>query len=112
MPSEKRRFGDIGENEAERFLLQKGFKIVGKNYRIKNIGEIDLIAVKGGQIVFFEVKTRNVKRGTNFPIEFSINKRKLSILKKICHLYLIENKLPFNQKWRVDGLFIEGNPEN
>jgi putative endonuclease len=49
--------GLIGQNEAEKFLTGKGYRILERNYRVKS-GEIDLIARDGEYIVFIEVKTR------------------------------------------------------
>ena len=51
------RLGDRGERAAERYLLKKGYVIVGRGYQDK-FGEIDLVAVDDETIVFVEVKTR------------------------------------------------------
>lgn len=107
MPSEKREFGDFGEKQAENFLLDKRYKILDKNFRIKNLGEIDIVAKKGDRIIFFEVKTRNIKYETFFPIETSINFKKKRNLKRICQLYLIDKKYPISQEWQADALFIK-----
>lgn len=108
MPSKKREFGDIGEREAEDFLSKKGYKIVSRNYRVKNIGEIDLTTKMGNKITFFEVKTRGVGHETNFPIQFSINEKKRRNLKRICQIYLAENKI--KNDWQVDAIFIKIDP--
>lgn len=107
MPSQKRQFGDIGEKEAEDHLIKNGYRIIDKNFRIKNIGEIDLVCEKDKNLVFFEVKTRSVKHETNFPIAFSINEKKRRNLKKICQLYLINKKVSLNKKWQVDAVFVK-----
>ena len=112
MPSQKRQYGDIGEQKASEFLLKNGYKILDRNYRIKNIGEIDIIAEKSARIVFFEVKTRNVKHETNFPIGFSINEKKRRNLKKICQIYLNEKKRFTDTKWQVDAIFVKVDPAN
>ena len=49
--------GMQGQQSAETFLREKGYKILERNYRIKT-GEIDLIANHEGYIVFVEVKFR------------------------------------------------------
>lgn len=105
MPSQKRQFGDIGEKEAENYLTNKGYEIIERNYRIKNLGEIDLIGKKSGKLYFFEVKTRSVKHETNFPIQFSINEKKKRNLRRICELYIIDKNLK-SKEWQVDGIFI------
>lgn len=107
MPYQKQKFGDIGEREAEKFLAQKGFKVLGKNYRVKNLGEIDLIAEKQNKLYFFEVKTRNVKHETSFPIEFSIDERKRRNLKRICKIYMIEKHYSPDKQWQVDALLVK-----
>lgn len=54
----KRRFGTIGEKIAEEYLKRKKYKIICKNFYTKK-GEIDIIAQKGKEFVFVEVKTRS-----------------------------------------------------
>ena len=107
MPSQKRKFGDIGEKEAESFLTKTGYRIIDRNYRIKNFGEIDLIGERRGKLFFFEVKTRDLKHELNFPIGFSIDNRKRRNLKRICPLYLIDKRLPLNKKRQVDAIFVK-----
>ena len=55
MPSQKRKFGDVGELIAEKYLKERGYEIMDRNFR-KTYGEIDLIAKKNGVLVFVEVK--------------------------------------------------------
>jgi putative endonuclease len=47
-----------GQDEAERFLMDKGMEILERNYRVKS-GEIDIIARDGEYVVFVEVKYRS-----------------------------------------------------
>jgi putative endonuclease len=49
--------GKEGEDRAAQFLVQRGYRIIERNYRTKS-GEIDLIALHEGVVVFVEVKTR------------------------------------------------------
>lgn len=106
MPSAKRKFGDIGEKEAENFLIEKGYKILDRNYRIKNIGEIDIVAERGNKLFFCEVKTRDVKHETNFPIQYSINEKKRRNLNKACQIYLADKRISPNKEWQVDAIFL------
>lgn len=52
--------GKKGEAAAERFLRKESFKILYRNFRARNGGEIDLICRdrKERVLVFVEVKTR------------------------------------------------------
>lgn len=106
MPSIKRKFGDTGERFAEEFLLKRGYKLLDRNYRIKNIGEIDLVAEKNNRLTFFEVKTRNAHHAATFPIELSINEKKRRNLKKICQLYLLHKDNYEKREWQVDAILI------
>ena len=56
----RHELGSDGEAEACEFLKKIGYKIVEKNYRCK-IGEIDIVANEGDELVFVEVKTRSQK---------------------------------------------------
>jgi len=49
--------GKRGEQEAVKYLLADGYKILKKNF-YSRWGEIDLIAVKETKLSFVEVKTR------------------------------------------------------
>jgi len=56
--TDKIKKGKDGEVRAERFLQEKGFEIVARNYRFKR-SEIDLIVRKSNWLVFVEVKMRS-----------------------------------------------------
>jgi putative endonuclease len=53
----RRTFGDRGERAAAKFLRRRGMKILERQHRSR-LGEIDLVALDRGQVVFVEVKTR------------------------------------------------------
>lgn len=110
MPSQKRKFGDIGEKIAEKYLISKGYAIIEKNY-LKPWGEIDIVSKKNGSIVFFEVKTREAKHVEHYLAESSVNRLKIKKLQKICETYLMERQLPYSQKWQIDVLAISINKE-
>jgi putative endonuclease len=56
-PKPKDTLGDRGENRAARFLRERGYKILIRNFRCP-LGEIDIVARDGRTLVFCEVKTR------------------------------------------------------
>ena len=59
--------GSAAERTAATFLRDRGYHVLEHNFRSRG-GEIDLIALDGGTLVFVEVKLRRtLSRGT--PIE-------------------------------------------
>lgn len=53
--------GAWGEEVAAQYLSRKGYKIIARNFHIRQ-GELDIIASKGGCLAFVEVKTRKNDR--------------------------------------------------
>ena len=49
--------GRSAEERAERFLRDSGYEIIDRNAR-SALGEIDLVAREGGDLVFIEVRSR------------------------------------------------------
>jgi putative endonuclease len=50
--------GRWGEHLAERWLRKNGRKVLYRNYRGPNGGEVDIVARHGAVLTFVEVKTR------------------------------------------------------
>lgn len=57
MPKHNQQLGQHGETLAVTFLEQLQYQILARNFRSK-LGEIDIIAQKDLEVIFFEVKTR------------------------------------------------------
>jgi putative endonuclease len=53
----KKSLGQRGEDAAARFLKRQGLRVIERGYD-SPLGEIDIIAVNDGTVVFIEVKTR------------------------------------------------------
>ncbi|AXA37593.1 MAG: YraN family protein [Candidatus Hydrogenedentota bacterium] len=53
-----RETGNFGETAAARFLYDRGYRILQRNYHCP-AGEVDIIAEDHGTICFVEVKTRS-----------------------------------------------------
>lgn len=87
---ERHEIGKIGEDIAARYLQQKGYKIIDRNFESRQ-GEIDIIAIDKNELVFVEVKTRtNMKFGK--PIE-AVDKLKQKHLIKTVEYYLYSRHL-------------------
>lgn len=55
----KKRFGQEGEAAVAKYLEEREYDILARNFSINHkIGEIDIIAKKDRLIIFVEVKTR------------------------------------------------------
>lgn len=73
MSGDRKRLGQAGEDRAARFLEKRKYRILERNYRTPS-GEIDLIALHEGELVFVEVKTRT--SGAFGAPELAVNPRK------------------------------------
>jgi len=96
--------GKLGEDLASDFLKKNGCKIIDKNFYTR-YGEIDLIAKRGDEIFFIEVKTRtSIKYG--YP-ETAVNRKKINHLLKAVHIYINIKKI--KSFWRIDIISVELN---
>jgi putative endonuclease len=89
-PDRRQRLGQRGEDLAARHLERAGWRIVQRNYRVRE-GEIDLIARRGAVLAFCEVKTlihrSNRTRGPMNPVE-SVGYRKQAKVRRMARTWL------------------------
>ena len=103
MTSPRQGLGRRGEELARRRLESLGYVIVGKNHRTKQ-GEIDLVAMHEGTLVFVEVRT---KRGASFGSpEESITPSKRAHLIASAQEYVSSNEVA-ECDWRIDLVAVE-----
>lgn len=76
--------GELGEEEAVKFLVKNGYEIVDRNWRFAK-AEIDIIAQNEEWLVMVEVKTRSNAEFGN-PEEF-VSKAKQSHLIRAANQY-------------------------
>ena len=50
--------GQQGEDQAAQYLINKGYRIVARNWHNRGRKELDIVAEDGHTLVFVEVKTR------------------------------------------------------
>jgi len=82
-----RKVGYEGEEIAAKYLIDKGYKILEKNYYTR-FGEIDLIASKNDGLTFVEVK---LKYGDDFGTpEEMIGAPKLFQVQRMAEFYLMD----------------------
>ena len=104
MTTEKQNIGKLGEDIAVKYLENRGYSILERNYR-KPWGEIDIVALKSRELVFFEVKTQNQR--FEWRPEENVTRHKKHQLSRIVATYLKEHKVPQNQDWRINVLAIQ-----
>jgi len=87
---QKKELGKRGEDIAIKFLKEKGYRIIERNYRCP-MGEVDVVAEDKETLVFVEVKTRT---STNFGLpEEAVSYRKKQHLSRIASFYLLYHKI-------------------
>ena len=77
--------GNLGEDIAAKFLTDKGYKLMNRNWRFSH-WEVDIIASKDNKLHFVEVKTRHTTK-FGYPEE-NIKKDKMQSLKNAAEAYL------------------------
>jgi len=100
--------GKSGEDRAAKFLTKSGYRILERNYKTKT-GEIDLIALHEGTIVFIEVKTRS--NDLFGAPELAVNRRKQIRMIKTALGY-IQRKEFHQVPCRFDVVAINNADEN
>lgn len=95
--------GQRGEEIVADMYKANGCVILGRNVRFygsRQIGELDIVALKGKELIFVEVKTRSsVKYGG--PAE-SIGYLKQTRLVKAVKLFVLKNPLYQGWDYRID----------
>lgn len=86
----QKEVGNSGEALACEVLCRQGFKILHRNYRCP-YGEIDIIACKGGEVLFVEVKTR-LTDGFGCGRE-AVNSSKRNRIRRAAGYYLAHSKI-------------------
>lgn len=86
----RRQIGSEYEAVAANYLKKNGYEIIMLNYRCR-LGEIDIIAREGKNLVFVEVKYRKTLT-VGDPLE-AIDFRKQARIRKACQYYLMEHNM-------------------
>lgn len=100
--------GQLGEQLAATYLEERGYRLLARNWRDGNRGEIDLIARHRESIVAVEVKTRRGD-GYGHPLE-AITARKASRLRRLLLAWVRAHR-PGVDRLRVDGIGITLGPD-
>ena len=96
--------GKLGEELAAAYLLEKGYKIVAKNYR-SGKAEIDIIALLDNMLIFIEVKTRRTS-AFGFPEE-AVTAKKKQLLFDAAANYIHENNWQGELRFDIISLILD-----
>ena len=101
--TKKRKIGDLGEGIVCRYLENKGFEVVDRNY-LRPWGELDIVARKGSQFHFVEVKsvTREPGRGVGYRPEENMHAKKLQRLYRAIQTYMLQKRMGEEVLWQID----------
>lgn len=98
--------GKQGEKVCEIFLVNNGFTIIKKNFRVQ-YGELDIIAEKDNILRFIEVKTisvRDLNKTNNLSVtpEDNLTNRKWENIIKTIELFLYQNTISHETPFQID----------
>jgi len=98
--------GKKGEDEAARFLVNKGYKIRHRNWRYK-ANEVDIIAEKNNLLIVIEVKTRTNPDFEN-PKE-AVTKKKQRFIIKATDAYIQKFDIQLETQFDIVAVTIQNN---
>ena len=107
----RHKIGQVGEEIAVKFLKKSGFTIIARNYR-QPWGELDIVAKKGNDLRFVEVKTVTVPGGViretadGYEPEDNIHPWKLKRLVRTIQTFLLQNEEYEDCDWQLDALAV------
>lgn len=89
---------------AASHLLRQGYRIVARNWRCRS-GEIDIIAERGEELIFVEVRTRRLTGNYGTAAE-SVHSRKQRQVRETAQVYLYRCKA-YDKLVRFDVIAVE-----
>lgn len=100
-----RKIGADGEEKAARYLVQKGFKIITRNFRKRGF-EIDIVALDKNNILrFIEVKT--VLDGSLEDAAYSIENRNIKNYDLGLNAFLNDNPQYLDHQVAMDACLLD-----
>ncbi len=95
--------GKKGEQIAHDFLIEKGYKILERNYRFRHL-EVDIIAEHKGYLVVVEVKTRN----SDFMAgpEITVTKQKQKAIVKVANAYIHDKDIDPETRFDIISIIL------
>jgi putative endonuclease len=98
--------GAAGEQKAATWLVENGWVVRERNFRAPS-GEIDIIAEKGGEVAFVEVKAWAAMPESE--LEHAIDRRKQQRIVRTARYYLSRRPRCAEMRLRFDVVFIDAD---
>jgi putative endonuclease len=98
----RQRTGKLGEAVAAEALEARGYRLIARNCRTR-AGELDVVALDRGTLVFAEVKTMRTgaRSGPERPA-LAVGPRKQLQIRRLARAWLAENDPPRYEAMRFD----------
>jgi len=109
MSDARHRLGAWGEDLAAAYLKEHGYTIRERNWRVPQLGEIDIVAAEGGCLVTVEVRTR---RGRSYgtPEESITVAKKLRLVQLAMSYRQAQANADLPPDDRIDVVAVELTP--
>ena len=104
MSVSKKSIGKAGEEKAARYLIEKGYLLVARNWQTRS-GEIDIIAVSNNVLVFAEVKT--LPNGNADMLSHVLDGRKQKKIIETSKRFLANNRQYSKHYIRYDVIVVD-----
>jgi putative endonuclease len=105
--AEHNELGKQGEDVAAKYLAEKGYKILFRNWRYGK-DELDIIAEKETHLGFVEIKTRsNIIFGEP---ETAVTKKKQSFLIRAANAYIEKNNCTKEARFDIISVILPSHP--
>lgn len=101
-------FGSWGEDMAVRYMQERGFEIVERNWR-NGHKEIDIIAQREDTLYFVEVKTRH---GEEWSAEGSITAKKRALMWRAMMSWKLQHPSPMPVLFSAIAIVVNNPLEN
>lgn len=102
--AEHNDLGRFGENLAERYLIEKGYKIAEHDWKLGH-SDIDIIAWDKNELVFVEVKTRNSEEYAAPEDWVDADKQKTYV--RLADCYVKKNNVEEEVRFDIIGIVVK-----
>ncbi len=89
----EKNYGRMGELIAGMFLIREGYRVLSHSYHAGRNGEVDIIATKGDEVIFIEVKSFAGSNDDASALE-RVTPTKQKQIARVAEAYLQSNETP------------------